>query len=146
MLLARNGCGPVPCADNRDEAGIVGAGKRPLSSRPQANVQAILRAEYLGATTCTAAGITARASAPVLALCRELLAAGLDPDQAIEVFRGATLALRMRSIGEAAELAVKDDNRGTPRFVRYRPGPDERAKIACGKAPLVRRNRKGGAS
>jgi hypothetical protein len=144
-LLAFNGAGPAPCAD-RDEAGIdLSAGKRPLSSRPQANVQAI-RAEYLGATTCTAAGITARASAPVLALCRELLAAGLDPDQAMEVFRGATLALRMRSIGEAAELAVKDDNRGTPRFVRHRPGPDERAKIACGKAPLMRQNGKGGAS
>ena len=64
-MLARNGAGPAPCV-NRDEAGIdLGAGKRPLSSRPQANVQAILRAEYLGATTCTAAGVTARAISPL---------------------------------------------------------------------------------
>jgi hypothetical protein len=34
---------------------------------------------------------------PVLALCRELLAAGLDPDAAVEAYRAGTLALRVRS-------------------------------------------------
>jgi hypothetical protein len=51
----------------------------------------------------------ARASAPVLALCRELLAAGLDPDAATEAYRAGTMALRVRSIGEGALLA-----RGAP--------------------------------
>lgn len=65
-----------------------------------------IRAELIGSDTCTAGDITATGHAPVLALCRALLAAGLDPDQALEVFRGATLALRVRSIGEAAGLEI----------------------------------------
>jgi len=70
-----------------------------------------LRAGLIGSNTCTAAGITAHGNAPVLVLCRRLLAAGLDPDQAMEVYRGATLALRVRSIGEAAELEI--NSKGT---------------------------------
>jgi hypothetical protein len=80
-----------------------------------------------------------------LALCRQLLAAGLNPDQALHVFRNGTLALRIRSIGEAADLTVKDDNRGTPRFVPYRPGPAARVGIACGEAPLMRSGRRAAA-
>jgi hypothetical protein len=98
----------------------------------------ICLAELTGTNICTGAGITARSTTPVLTLCRELLAAGLNPDQALHVFRNGTLALRIRSIGEAAELTVKDDNRGTPRFVPYRPGPVARAAIACGEAPSMR--------
>jgi len=105
-----------------------------------------VRCELNGTGTAVATGITVRSTTPVLTLCRRALAAGFDPNQSMEVFRNGTLALRIRSIGEAAELAVKDDNRGTPRFVRHRPGPDERAKIACGEAPLMRQNGKGGAS
>jgi hypothetical protein len=44
------------------------------------------------------------------------------------------LSLRILSIAAGAEIDVKDDNRGTPRFIRYRPGPTERARIACGEA------------
>jgi|SRR5262245_19948129 len=99
-----------------------------------------LYAELIGDDTCTAAGITARHPAPALALCRQLLAAGLDPDQALEVYRNGTLSLRIRSIGEGAQLTVKDDSRGTPRFVAYRPGPDERGHGACGGASPVRKS------
>ena len=63
-----------------------------------------IRAELTGSDTCTAAGLTVRASAPALAMCRELLAAGLDPDRALDVYRNGVLALRIRSIGEAAKL------------------------------------------
>ncbi len=71
-----------------------------------------IRAELIGANTCTAAGIAAQAVTPVLALCRGLIAADLDPDTALAVHRGAVLALRERSIGDAAGLTIKDDNRG----------------------------------
>jgi hypothetical protein len=101
----------------------------------QAQRSRTLAAELTGSDTCAAGGITVTAYAPVLALCRSLRAAGIDPDTALDVHRGATLALRIRSIGEAAGLTVRDDNRGTPRFVAYRPGPAERVGIACGKAP-----------
>jgi hypothetical protein len=99
-----------------------------------------LYAELIGSDTCTAVGITARSHAPALALCRQLLAAGLDPDQALEVYRNGTLSLRIRSIGEGARLTVKDDNRGTPRFIAYRAGPDERGHGACGDASPVRQS------
>jgi hypothetical protein len=72
--------------------------------------------------TCAGGGITASGAAPTLALCRELLAAGLDPDTALEVYRAGTLALRVRSIGEGAELTVEDDHLGCPKFRRWR-GP-----------------------
>lgn len=65
-----------------------------------------LYGELTGSNVCTAAGLTARGATPALALCRQLLAAGLDPDHALEVYRNGTLALRIRSIGEAAGLEV----------------------------------------
>jgi hypothetical protein len=76
---------------------------------PRRPITTTIRAEHLKANTCTAAGITAKGTTPVLALCRQLLAAGLNPDQAMEVFRGGTLALRIRSIGEAAGLEIRGD-------------------------------------
>jgi len=109
-----------------------------VSNRPNGRNNLPIFAELIGDDTCTAAGITARSPAPALALCRQLLAAGLDPDRALEVYRGATLALRIRSIGEGAQLTVRDDNRGTPRFIAYRSGPDERGRIACGDPPPMR--------
>jgi hypothetical protein len=97
-------------------------------------------AELHGSTICEAPGHVVRGHAPVLVMCRKLLAAGIDPDTAMEVYRGATLALRVRTIGEGAQLTVKDDNRGVPRFIAYRPGPDERAGGACGDASPVRQS------
>jgi hypothetical protein len=64
------------------------------------------RADLSGADTCTTSWIQIRDTAPVLALCRSLLAAGLDPDQSLEVYRAGTLALHIRSIGEAARLEI----------------------------------------
>ena len=82
-----------------------------------------LCAELTGSNRCTAAGITATGPAPVLALCRALLDAGFDPDQSLEIYSGAMLALRVRSIGEAARLAVEDNKTGRPSFRRWRDRP-----------------------
>src|SRR6266516_472303 len=125
-MLAQNGAGPAPCVDRGEAGKIVGTDGRQQSSKLAQSATQAARAELIGSTACTAAGITGTGHAPVLSLCRQLLAAGLDPDTALEVFRGATLALHVRSIGKAAGLTVKDDNRGVPRFGSYRPGPDER--------------------
>jgi len=75
-----------------------------------------ISAEFSGSDTATALGITAIGYSPALALCRSLTAAGLDPDTAMHVYRNGTLALRIRSIGEAARLTVEDDHNGRPRF------------------------------
>ena len=71
-----------------------------------------IRGELIGASTCAAAGFTATSATPVLALCRELVAAGFYPDQPLEVYRGKTLALRIRSIGEAAALELNGEATG----------------------------------
>jgi hypothetical protein len=64
----------------------------------------IIRAEIKGENTCTALGITARAEAPVLKLCRLLVAAGHDPSLALCAYRGDVLCLKVRNIGEGARL------------------------------------------
>jgi hypothetical protein len=71
-----------------------------------------IRAELSGSDRCRALGIEARSPAPVLALCRLLLAAGLDPARALEAYRGAVLCLRVRSIAEGAALEIGGDGVG----------------------------------
>jgi hypothetical protein len=93
-------------------------------ARPSPAAQA-LRAIIIGSSQAEANGITARGHAPVPALCRALIEAGHDPNTPIEAYRGTTLCLKVRSIGEGARLTVKETTRdGKPRFVTYRPGPD----------------------
>jgi hypothetical protein len=79
----------------------------------------VVRADLTGSTTCTAAGITVTNNTPVLSLCRRLLEAGHDPATRLEVYRGAVLALTVRSIGEAAHLEINSHGTG---FVRHRDG------------------------
>ena len=94
-----------------------------------------IRAELIGSNSCSALGITARGHAPVLALCHLLIEAGHDPNRPLLAYRGDTLCLRVRSIGEGAALAVEDNRRGTPRFRRRRAR-------GAGAAPYVAQIRK----
>ena len=73
----------------------------------------MIRAEITGSTRCTALGFVGQGDAPVLALCRLLVAAGYDPGTPLHAYRGDVLALRVRSIGEAAQLQISSD---PPRF------------------------------
>jgi hypothetical protein len=74
----------------------------------------------LGNDRCAALGIIGRGEAPALDLCRRLVAAGVDPVTPLHVYRGDVLALRIRWIGEGAQLDIVTDSRGTPRFRRHR--------------------------
>jgi hypothetical protein len=76
-----------------------------------------VHAQLIGCDRCDAIGLIARSYTPVLQLCRLLVAAGFDPDHSLIAYRRGTLALRVRSIGEAAKLEL--NGRGT-RFVRCR--------------------------
>src|SRR5262249_25005849 len=78
-----------------------------------------LRAELIGSDTCMAAGITARGHAPVLKLCRQLLAAGHDPTVRLEAYRGKVLCFVVRTIGKGAGLTVEDDKLGRPKVRRW---------------------------
>jgi hypothetical protein len=68
--------------------------------------------------TATAFGIVAHGSSPVLALCRKLIEAGHDPRAPLEAWRGPILALRIRSIREAARLKLNGDGTG------FKPRPE----------------------
>jgi hypothetical protein len=79
-----------------------------------------IHAEIIGQTQATALGVTVSGrNAPVLALCRALIEAGHDAALPLEAYRGETMCLRIRSIGEGAALSVKESTRdGRPRFVK----------------------------
>src|SRR5262245_59321999 len=83
-------------------------------------IQTAIRAELIDSDRCSALGMTERSSAPVLALCRRLVEAGHDSATPLEAWRGDVLCLRIRSIGEAAQLTIEDDQRGRPRLRRWR--------------------------
>jgi hypothetical protein len=98
-----------------------------------------LTAELIGSRCCDCEshGIRTVGHAPGLAMCRELLAAGVNPDTALAIFRKGVLALRIRSIREGASLTVEDTESGTPRFRLARPP-------RRGAASPVRKNGGGG--
>ena len=91
-----------------------------------------VRAELIGDDICSALGITAQSSSPLLALCWKLIEAGHDPDAPLHAYRGNTLALKVRSIGEGAKLTVEANRIGKPVFRRRR----DRAE-SNGAAPPV---------
>ncbi len=63
-----------------------------------------LIARIIGSDRCECENFTVKHSAPVLALCRKLVEAGYDPGRPLHAYRGSTLCLTVRSIGEAALL------------------------------------------
>lgn len=71
-----------------------------------------IRAALIGSDRCVAGGISVCAAAPALALCRKLVSAGHDPRRPLHAYRGNVLALRVRSIGEGAQLAIAGDGVG----------------------------------
>jgi hypothetical protein len=76
----------------------------------------VIFAHLEGSRTCSALGITIFGSAPVLKLCRALVAAGHDPDARLEVFRRGKLALIVKSLGDGAVLRVTERRDGRPIF------------------------------
>jgi len=103
-----------------------------LSDHP---IQTAIRAE-IGSGRCSTLGMTARSTAPVLALCRALVAGGQDANRPLRAYRGDVFCLRVRSIGQAAQLTVEDDRHGRLRLRRWR----NRAR-RYGAAPLARQIR-----
>ena len=87
-----------------------------------------IAAELTGVNTIVALGATTVSKTPILTLCAELVAAGIDPTMPLTVYRGSTLALTVRSIGEAANLEINGKGSG----------------FAVRTAPLVRKNGRAG--
>jgi hypothetical protein len=81
-----------------------------------------ITAAISGTDTCCADGIIAKASAPVLALCRKLIEAGYDPARPLHAYRSDTLCQTVSSIGWGARYTVKDNAVGTPTLRRFSEG------------------------
>jgi hypothetical protein len=87
-----------------------------------------IRAELFGADCCKGLGIEARGAAPVLALCRKLVEAGINRALALEAYRGDILSLRIRSIGEGAGVRVATHGVGFESLPECTAGPPARQK------------------
>jgi hypothetical protein len=92
----------------------------------------IIIAKLTDSDRCEAAGLVVEDSSPVLAMCRALVDAGHDPATPLHAYRGNAVALRVRSIGEAAGLEI--NSKGTAfkprRAVRTAPPVRQIAKAA----------------
>ena len=109
---------------------LSGTGTRGSSFSAE-NTQAVC-AELIGSDCCSALGITAHSTAPVLALCRQLIEAGLDPATPLEAWRGDVLCLRIRSIGEGAALRISTHGVGFERLPECTaPSPVRQNEVAC---------------
>jgi hypothetical protein len=88
------------------------ASERKCGTADDRKIATPIRAELIGDDQATALGIEARSVAPVLDLCRKLVEAGHDPVSTLHAYRGATLSLVVRSIGEGARLEIRGDGVG----------------------------------
>jgi hypothetical protein len=62
-------------------------------------------------------------NAPILAMCRRLIEAGVDPARPLHAYRNDTLCVVVRSIVEGAKLTVAEGSRGAPQFRSWKPMP-----------------------
>jgi hypothetical protein len=72
------------------------------------------------ASVSSASSLAVPISSPVIALACKLFDVGTDPATPLDCYRGETLSLRVRSIGEAAHLEV--NGAGTGFRPRTKPG------------------------
>lgn len=95
-----------------------------------------VHAHLTGSDTCTALGLTVRATAPALALCRKLVEAGYDPVRPLHAYRGDVLCLTVSSIGWGAKHTVREDGMKLVRLPdslqRGKAGPHVRLNTAAG--------------
>jgi hypothetical protein len=94
-VLARNGAGLSHRGNHGEARKLVGAvgDRHSLLKAEKPNTQAVIRAEITGSEQCSALGLVARSSSPVLLLCRLLVAAGHAPGTTLEAWRGDVLCL-----------------------------------------------------
>jgi hypothetical protein len=83
-----------------------------------------IRARLFGSDQCR----TVRAAAPILEMCRRLVATGHDPARPLHCYRGDVLALSVSSIAIGAQLRVRGSGVGF----------EITATATCPTAPPVR--------
>jgi hypothetical protein len=137
-MAHQNGAGPGSAATDPGARKIDQLGGKVdfLATLNRKPFQAIC-AELAGSTRCTAKGITANSSSPVLSLCRQLVLAGHDPARPLHAYRDETLCLIVSSIGEAASLEINGEGTG------FRPArePDAAAPMRSFRQGATQRRR-----
>jgi hypothetical protein len=136
IQLGKRSVSPLDQGPSCKTASIAYQSNQRVATEKQNSSVRVLRAELVGSEVCTAEGLTAVGAAPVLTMCRKLVEAGFDPESGLDAWRGDTLALRVRRIGEAAELEI--NSKGTD-FIRRpavrRASPSENTHVRQAKAP-----------
>ena len=134
-MLHRSGSGLATAETANEARKVVELGRNDDgSSKPPNSLPQVIRCELLGSDRCLAAGYVTRGTSPVLAMCRKLIAAGIDPNLRLECYRGETLCLLVRLIGEAATL---EPNSGGTCFTRRRIRRLTTVRAAPPVAPLA---------
>lgn len=78
-------------------------------------------------------GSVVRDRTPILEACRRLIAAGADPKTRFEAWwHGAAHAALLGTVGGAANLDVREEDRGGLRFRQYDPRPSRNMPRAVG--------------
>jgi len=91
-----------------------------------------IRAEIVGEEyICRTAAVETHARS-LRALCGKLIEAGIDPAAPLEVYRGTTMALRVRSIGEGARLETASNGVGFRWAREAGQAPDSAFHVARG--------------
>ena len=135
--MSRDGRKKGPVADDDGRRGDFSRWdtNSPPNNQPAQPGQEPIQAEVNGSTICIAIGLKVDSPSPVLAMCRRLVAVGYDPATPLHCYRGDTLCLTARSIGEGADLQVNSDGTGFIARPEARSGPpvslNERADGRC---------------
>jgi hypothetical protein len=91
-----------------------------------------IRVELIGTNSAAAQKMVVTSAAPILGLCRALVAGGHDPATSLEAYRGDTLCVRIRSIGQAAQFEPSPSGVGfVRRHSRLRAAPSIAATEAA---------------
>jgi hypothetical protein len=115
------------------------------AAAPDHASEAPIHAQLIGQDECVALGITVHATAPVLELCRALVVAGHDPGRPLHGYRGDTLCLSVRAIGEAARLEINAKGTGFAPLRAVRTAPPVAFRTSTGPSyPPPRRTAPGG--
>jgi hypothetical protein len=113
---------PVPTTE-RGHKVYASLTRRKRPAQPRRALDPI-RAELIGTNSATAPQMVVTSAAPILGLCRQLVAGGHDPATPLEAYRGDTLCVRIRSIGQTAQLEPSPSGVGfVRRHSRLRAGP-----------------------
>jgi hypothetical protein len=128
-VLARNGAGLTHRFDDGEARKIVSTGKRDRrSSKPPKSETQEITAQLSGDDTCTAEGYTERGHAPILMMCRRLIASGVDPDRSLIAYRNTTACIIVNGIGKAARLEINTKGTAFCRHRAVRTAPPARQK------------------